>query len=43
MNLEDETDGFETLTLISLEQLNLTGLGITPNLILNLITTGTQR
>jgi hypothetical protein len=40
MNLEDETGRFETLILISLEQLNLTGLGITPNLILNLIAKG---
>jgi hypothetical protein len=40
MNLDDETDRFETLTLVSLEQLNLTELGITLNLILNLIAKG---
>jgi hypothetical protein len=40
MNSGDGTDRFESLTLVSLEQLNSTGLGITPNLILNLICKG---
>jgi hypothetical protein len=43
MNLEDGTDRFESSTLISLEQLNSTGLGITPNLILNLAARITKR